>query len=460
MTGRSCGTQSRVGHRSGAFLLATALAVAVLAGALIALELIRPAHSVSEALRAAVETAVLAAAVLIARLLREVIESSRQLRDLLVLLAVLALSIADFASWAGPVLAGARTTAFGGAPRLAFELAGALALVTAAFLPSRLSAPPLRGRAGLLTALGLAGVAVATVTVSAVTARASAAAPSGSGAGLAGTSGHLLTAGILGVAGLAFVARSERLDRGGELLAGAAAFLAVAAVQFISAPVVPVSWVTPRDGARMVAFALLLGAAYLRYAGVRRSRSQTAIRSERERVARDLHDGLAQDLACITAQAQRLDCHLDARHPLVLASRDALAQLRTMIADLTASTAATSEEAVQLVARELGGRLDVDVGVRAEADGLGGAESGQELRTRDDLIRSTRDAITRAAAHGDARQFEVVVSRRAGHVSVQVRGADSAPEVPAGGAAQRRRSPGVSRLSGEWSRRARRTRVT
>jgi len=417
VTGRSCGTRSAFEERRTAALSATALVLAVVAGVLIALELIRPVHFVDDGVRAAVESVIIVAALLTARLLLAVVDSGLLLRELLLLAGVSALSIAGFAFWAGPTIAGVRTTAPDGTVRLVCELAGAVALAAAALTPLGASVRPLRGRTRLAAALGLGAIAVAMVVLTALAAHATMSAPKDAGVATAGdvlsVSANVLSAALLVVAGVAFVARSRQAARGDQLLAAACLLLAAAGMQFVATPSVPASWVTSRDGARLAAFALLLGAAYLRYASVQRARADTALRSERERVARDLHDGLAQDLACITAQAQRLDYHLDPQHPLVLASRDALAELRTLIADLTASTTDTTDEAVQLVARDLRRRLDPDVDVDVDA----------------------RAAVDR------------MLSRTTG----------SAPEAPADQAAHTRPPRGMSRLSAP-RRRVRRSR--
>ena len=66
----------------------------------------------------------------------------------------------------------------------------------------------------------------------------------------------------------------------------------------------------------------------------------------------DLHDGLAQDLACIAAQGQRLGSELGPGHPLMIAARNALATSRGVIADLSASTAPTTEAALRIIGDE------------------------------------------------------------------------------------------------------------
>lgn len=441
-------------------IAATALAVAVVTGALLVLELLRPVHGVDRGARAAIETAIAAAAILTGRLLIETADGRPRLRELLLALGVFALAVAGFSYWAGSVVAGAPQAAFGGIADLACELVGAFAFAAAALVPSSATVRPLGGRARVAAALGAVTVAAAIILADALAASPGASRTAGAFTPHAvGVGAGVLAAVTLAVAALAFAARSWRAETGTELLAGACLLLAAAAVQFVAVSHVGVDWVTPGDGARLLAFVLILGGAYLKCAATRRRRAHASIRSERERVARDLHDGLAQDLACITTQAQRLDCDLGPHHPLMLATRDALGELRALIADLTASAADSSEEAVALIARDMGRRLDLDVELRAGADGLPTLERGLEIGSRDDLIRATKEAITDAVVNGEARHVDVSLSRRAGHVVVRVWGRGRVPEGPVDEAARRRHAGGGSRLSAGWSRRPRRPRA-
>lgn len=406
-----------------------ALAIALVTGILIALEVLRPVHRVDAGARAAAETAIAVAALLTSRLLIEIFRRTRQLRELLLVLGVLALSFADLLFWAGPVVAGVRGPT-SGAVRLSGELIGALAFAAAALVPPTAIVEPVRGLTKAATVLGLGVIAVGTMLAELIavhprTSAATAATASPAAHPVAITVQAALAA-ILVAAGFAFAARPWRAGRGTEFLAGASLLLAAAGIQFLTAPNVLADWVTPRDGVRVAASVLLLGGACLRYTKVRRHDAHAAVCSERERIARDLHDGLAQDLACITTEAQRRDCQLGPEHPLMLATRDALAELRRMIADLTASTTPTSEAAVGLIEHELGNRFVVQV----------------------------------AALGGDARHVDVASLRRAGTLVVPV--ADDTPRVPelppAGVTVRKLRAGGVSGLSADWSLRAGRRR--
>ncbi|MGZ6652150.1 MAG: histidine kinase, partial [Solirubrobacteraceae bacterium] len=86
--------------------------------------------------------------------------------------------------------------------------------------------------------------------------------------------------------------------------------------------------------------------------------------AERQRIARDLHDGLAQDLATIALRTQRLQNGSDRPDDvLMLAARRALAISRGTIVDLSASDAPTTEAALRQVADELAARFTVLVDV-------------------------------------------------------------------------------------------------
>ena len=66
---------------------------------------------------------------------------------------------------------------------------------------------------------------------------------------------------------------------------------------------------------------------------------------ERRRIARDLHDGLAQDLAFIAAHGDQIAREAGEEHPLAIAARRALALSRGAIADLSASDAPSARAA-------------------------------------------------------------------------------------------------------------------
>jgi signal transduction histidine kinase len=131
-----------------------------------------------------------------------------------------------------------------------------------------------------------------------------------------------------------------------------------------------------------------------------------ALNEERQRLARDLHDGLAQDLAFIAASAQGLEPDLGPQHPLVLAARRALDASRGLMADLSARSAPTTGAALALVADELGGRfgvrVEVSVTARTGRPDLGPPE-------REEIVMIAREAIVNAIKHGHAQRIDVTL---------------------------------------------------
>ena len=402
-----------------------ASAIAVVCGLGAALGSLDPVHVVNPAARAALESTISLSALLSAGLLVAHYGQTRRLTDLLLLSAVLALLVGDFVFRSAPALTGDVGFELRGAPAFAWELIASMMLAAAAFAPGK----PIRGLARGLVALALMGF-LATVILGDLLVDVDG--PSSTAAvvertGVASAASHpvaaamtIITAALLVVAGLAFLhgRRDARLED--RLLAGAAFFLAGAVLQYLAMPVVATDWVTPRDGLRLAAYLLVVASAFARYMRIREDQARAAITSERERIARDLHDGLAQDLACIATQSQRLDVRLGPNHPLLLATRHALVASRGAITDLWASAAPSTEAALRLIADELEHRYSLQVRVRIEPEnGLSG-ERDLEPLIREHVIRIAREAIVNAAVHGMARRVDVVLLRREGDLLLRV----------------------------------------
>ncbi len=208
---------------------------------------------------------------------------------------------------------------------------------------------------------------------------------------------------VLLVSAFGFAMRQRDGDRAAGLLAAAAVCIAGAQLGKLGLGVAPPDWVTPSDALRVAGYGLLLATAVGMY---RRSQDQVArdaVSAERLRIARDLHDGLAQDLAFIAAHSERLAREFGADHPLAIAATRALAASRGQIVDLEASHASSTEAALREVAGELSSHYNVDV--KVVVDDAVNTERGENERT--ELVRIAREAIANAVRHGGARNVTV-----------------------------------------------------
>jgi signal transduction histidine kinase len=162
-----------------------------------------------------------------------------------------------------------------------------------------------------------------------------------------------------------------------------------------------------------VAITLILAAAVNRELGARRGLTRAVALAERRRVARDLHDGLAQDLALIAAHVPRISEALGGEHPVAIAARHALAISRGTISELSDPAGATTDESLEAVAQELRDRFDVEIVVNTQL------EFELSRAARETVTRITREAIANAARHGGAEQ--IVASLKGGADGVTLR---------------------------------------
>jgi signal transduction histidine kinase len=327
--------------------------------------------------------------------------------------------LADFVYRAAPALTSGVGLESGSSARLGWELIASLMLAAAALAHRKTIQTPGR-RLVALAVVACAGT-VMLGTLFEEMANPDSNANAVNGVGTTGVGSHpvalgvqIASATVLVVAGLAFLVGSQRGQLEDRLLAGASFLLAAASLEYLAIPSVVTDWLTPGEGLRLAAYALVLVSAYARYMKARRHETRAALTSERERLARDLHDGLAQDLACIAIAGQQLDSQLGPEHPLMIATRRALAASRGAIADLTAGSAPTTEAALRLIADELEHRFDLTVDVEVEADKPLTADDDFEPAHREHLIRIAREAIVNAAVHGTAHHVRVVLLLRKG----------------------------------------------
>jgi signal transduction histidine kinase len=204
-----------------------------------------------------------------------------------------------------------------------------------------------------------------------------------------------------------FAARARRTGEG--LMRGfavAALLSAFARLNYFLFPSLYSAWMYTGDLFRLASFLTILYVIAIELLAYQRQAASVAMVDERRRVARELHDGLAQELAYIRGEASRIGTSPDphAKIPGLISAVDrALGEARAAIAalnrDVDESLCEELRQTAELVAARAGARVTVDGDDRRGPDG--------ELRHA--LVRIVREATTNAVRHGGAEEVALRV---------------------------------------------------
>jgi signal transduction histidine kinase len=385
-------------------------------------------------LRTALETMMMMCGLATAWLLRGQFASSRRLTDLVLFGTALTMGLMALSIGAVPAALGLRQSTHFAAAELSSQLFVSVWFATAAFARSDRLVVGSRYPVLFTAALSLASVGGAAL-VALLLHTQLVGGPSHDIEASVQAAGHSLglvmvlsATGLLALAATGF-ARRHRPGRNGVAGVLAAASLMLAGASFYH--LVPGSLAPGQIGPGQVsitlAFALILIAAARLDRQGRAEMTKVAALAERSRVARDLHDGLAQDLAVIAVHGELIAQDIGGEHPMVLAARRALALTRSTIAELSDLPGATADEALGAVAQEFRDRCDVAIAVEPECDGELAPEAQEHVS------RIAREAIANAARHGGAKH--VVVSLRGEENGVMLRVVDDGCGIASGDAA-------------------------
>jgi signal transduction histidine kinase len=188
-------------------------------------------------------------------------------------------------------------------------------------------------------------------------------------------------------------------------LAVASIFGAFARLNYFLYPSLYTDWVYSGDFFRLAFYVAILVAAAREISSYWERISQTAVLEERRRIARELHDGLAQELAFIGRNVRTLDPGDEVVARVEASAARALDESRRAIAALTKPLdepfEAVLAEAAEETADREGTRVDLALAPAVELD----------YPRRDALIRIMCEAIANAARHGGADRVRVEVEK-------------------------------------------------
>ena len=393
-------------------------------------------------LRAALETTEALVALLVAYLVFARLGRTRKLDDLMLAVALGTLTAGNLIFGAlPPLVASGHGEGPLGSAGVAVRLTGAVLLAVAALTPRRSLPARLHARVG--------GVAVAAVTVFVVSVATTVVDPDPAlpdvptGHAVAAqplplfTHGYAFAVQLIAViactvAAVGF-ARSADRRRDDDLLpwlGAAAVFGTYAALSYAISPALfYTDWVYPADVLLLLFYLMLLVGAAREINGYWRGSVRAATLDERRRLARDLHDGLAQELAYISRIAKQLR-HDGADDDLVAdleaAAQRGVRESRQVIAAL-GTPAAPLEAILESVVHDAAARHGVVVDLELARGGVRLDPAREQA-----LLRITGEAVTNAARHSGEPTVRVVLDWPRGRPRLQVidRGIGFDPDAP------------------------------
>lgn len=214
---------------------------------------------------------------------------------------------------------------------------------------------------------------------------------------------HALAALCLAAASVRYTAQAaRRRDELVRWLGPACALGACARLNYVLFPSIYTDWIYTGDVLRTTSYLVLLIGAAREIAQFWAAQARTAVLEDRQRLARELHDGVVQELTFIQLEAR--SSALDTGR-IIGASERGLAEVRAAI-DALGRTADEPlsfvlHRAASEVTERYAGNLEVDLDDSVTAD------SAQ----RHALVRITREAVSNALRHGEATRVSIRLLR-------------------------------------------------
>ena len=239
-----------------------------------------------------------------------------------------------------------------------------------------------------------------------------------------GIVGHPIVAGLqlaamvfFAAASIGFTRRAERSGDGMMQWFGAGAALAAfARLNVFLFPSLYSEYLYTGDLMRPGFYLMLLWGAVREISSYWQGLARLAVLEERGRLARNLHDGLAQELTFIWTQTRRFpDRNARQRFELVAtAAQRAMDESRRAIAVLTMPI----DQPLDLAISEIAGEIAHRWGNSLETDLEEGVHVSPEIQ--EGLLRIVREAVTNASHHADAEYITVRLFRKDGlHLRVE-----------------------------------------
>jgi signal transduction histidine kinase len=213
--------------------------------------------------------------------------------------------------------------------------------------------------------------------------------------------------------GLRFRDRRDDLDR---WLGLGATLMLFASLHYLLTPLLGSEYVSQGDFLRVLAYSILLVGAWR---AIRFAEFGRAVAEERARVAREIHDGLAQYLFAVSTHATMLQtgaANKETVAKLKEAARAAQQEARFAVLALSSASGTAPFDAalrryVEFLTSDGGLEVDleIDPGVRLAPD--------EQI----EVFRIVQEGLGNVRKHANARRAEVVIGRREGKRYVSVR---------------------------------------
>lgn len=197
----------------------------------------------------------------------------------------------------------------------------------------------------------------------------------------------------------------RRDDPLGASLVVAMVLLAFGRANYALVPSLYAQWVYAGDVLRLAAYGVLLTAGVAEIRRYWGGLAERAVEQDRRRLARELHDGLAQEASLVATQTRLWADDRPAMEPRLIAgaAERALDESRAAIHALTGPIHEPLDDALLRLVDDLEGRLDVRI--TTELDPVGVVSDHARVA----ILRATREALGNAARHSGCDRVELVL---------------------------------------------------